>query len=81
MPVRIAAGRGLIRDQLGEWLHDEDFARAFGNRGRPGCGIPADGICCWPTAARPGSSPGGSTTPSSGSSRSHSRIPDIRSRP
>ena len=41
MPVRIAAGGGLIRDQLGEWLHDEDFARAFGNRGRPGCGDPS----------------------------------------
>src|SRR6266567_4558642 len=26
----------LIRDHLGEWLHDEDFAAAFGTRGRPG---------------------------------------------
>jgi transposase len=26
----------LIRDQLGEWLVDEDFAVAFGIRGRPG---------------------------------------------
>ena len=26
----------LIRDRLGEWLRDEDFAAAFGNRGRPG---------------------------------------------
>ena len=26
----------LIRDRLGEWLHDEDFAAAFGTRGRPG---------------------------------------------
>jgi transposase len=26
----------LIRDRLGEWLRDEDFARAFGERGRPG---------------------------------------------
>ena len=26
----------LIRDRLGEWLHDEDFAAAFGVRGRPG---------------------------------------------
>ena len=26
----------LIRDRLGEWLHDEDFAAAFGIRGRPG---------------------------------------------
>jgi transposase len=25
-----------VRDQLGEWLHDEDFAAAFGVRGRPG---------------------------------------------
>ena len=25
-----------IRDQLGEWLHDEAFAAAFGVRGRPG---------------------------------------------
>ena len=25
-----------IRDRLGEWLHDEDFAAAFGTRGRPG---------------------------------------------
>jgi transposase len=25
-----------IRDRLGEWLHDEDFAAAFGVRGRPG---------------------------------------------
>jgi hypothetical protein len=26
----------LIRDRPGEWLRDEDFARAFGDRGRPG---------------------------------------------
>jgi transposase len=26
----------LIRDQLGQWLADEDFAVAFGTRGRPG---------------------------------------------
>jgi hypothetical protein len=26
----------LIRDRLGEWLRDEDFAAAFGDRGRPG---------------------------------------------
>ena len=26
----------LIRDHLGEWLGDEDFAAAFGIRGRPG---------------------------------------------
>src|SRR6266536_1256165 len=26
----------LIRDRLGEWLGDEDFAAAFGVRGRPG---------------------------------------------
>jgi transposase len=26
----------LIRDQLGEWLRDEEFATAFGIRGRPG---------------------------------------------
>jgi transposase len=26
----------LIRDRLGEWLRDEDFAAAFGTRGRPG---------------------------------------------
>src|SRR5689334_3800731 len=26
----------LIRDRLGEWLHDEEFAAAFGVRGRPG---------------------------------------------
>jgi len=25
-----------VRDRLGEWLHDEDFAAAFGIRGRPG---------------------------------------------
>ena len=25
-----------VRDRLGEWLHDEDFASAFGVRGRPG---------------------------------------------
>jgi len=25
-----------VRDRLGEWLHDEDFAEAFGIRGRPG---------------------------------------------
>jgi transposase len=25
-----------IRDRLGEWLHDEEFASAFGDRGRPG---------------------------------------------
>src|SRR5258708_21564002 len=25
-----------IRDRLGEWLRDEDFAAAFGVRGRPG---------------------------------------------
>src|SRR5712691_424154 len=26
----------LIRDQLGQWLGDEDFAAAFGARGKPG---------------------------------------------
>ncbi len=26
----------LIRDRLGQWLGDEDFAAAFGTRGRPG---------------------------------------------
>jgi len=26
----------LIRDRLGEWLGDEDFAAAFGTRGKPG---------------------------------------------
>ncbi len=26
----------LVRDRLGEWVHDEDFAAAFGTRGRPG---------------------------------------------
>jgi hypothetical protein len=26
----------LIRDRLGQWLGDEGFARAFGDRGRPG---------------------------------------------
>jgi transposase len=26
----------LIRDRLGQWLEDEDFASAFGTRGRPG---------------------------------------------
>jgi hypothetical protein len=25
-----------IRDRLGEWMGDEDFAAAFGTRGRPG---------------------------------------------
>src|SRR6516225_4862642 len=25
-----------VRDRLGEWLHDADFAAAFGTRGRPG---------------------------------------------
>jgi transposase len=25
-----------VRDRLGEWLHDEEFAAAFGTRGRPG---------------------------------------------
>lgn len=25
-----------VRDRLGEWLHDEEFAAAFGVRGRPG---------------------------------------------
>ena len=25
-----------VRDRLGEWLHDEEFAGAFGDRGRPG---------------------------------------------
>jgi hypothetical protein len=25
-----------VRDRLGEWLHDEDFAGVFGTRGRPG---------------------------------------------
>lgn len=25
-----------VRDRLGEWLHDEAFAAAFGDRGRPG---------------------------------------------
>jgi transposase len=48
-PVVAAAIRGMygsrktepplavtVRDRLGEWLHDEDFAAAFGVRGRPG---------------------------------------------
>ena len=26
----------LIRDRMGQWLHDEDFAATFGVRGRPG---------------------------------------------
>ena len=26
----------LIRDRLGQWLADEDFAAAFGARGKPG---------------------------------------------
>ena len=26
----------LVRDRLGQWLHDEDFSVAFGVRGRPG---------------------------------------------
>jgi transposase len=26
----------LVRDKLGEWLHDEQFAASFGSRGRPG---------------------------------------------
>jgi len=26
----------MIRDRLGEWLGDEEFAAAFGIRGRPG---------------------------------------------
>ena len=26
----------LIRDRLGEWLRDEQFAAAFGIRGKPG---------------------------------------------
>jgi hypothetical protein len=26
----------LIRDQRGDWVRDEDFAHAFGIRGRPG---------------------------------------------
>ena len=26
----------LVRDRLGQWLDDEDFAAAFGVRGRPG---------------------------------------------
>ena len=25
-----------VRDRLGEWLGDEEFAAAFGDRGRPG---------------------------------------------
>ena len=48
-PVVAAAIRGMygsrktepplavtVRDRLGEWLHDEDFAAVFGIRGRPG---------------------------------------------
>ena len=48
-PVVAAAIRGMygsrksepplavtVRDRLGEWLHDEDFAAVFGARGRPG---------------------------------------------
>ena len=31
-----AAAGGEIRDRLGQWLGDEDFAAAFGIRGRPG---------------------------------------------
>jgi transposase len=30
----------LIRDRLGQWLDDEDFAAAFGVRGRPGWSPP-----------------------------------------
>ena len=30
-----------IRDRLGQWLADEDFAAAFGIRGRPGWCCPA----------------------------------------
>ena len=29
-----------IRDRLGQWLHDEEFASAFGDRGRPGWSPP-----------------------------------------
>jgi len=29
-------GAVMIRDRLGEWLGDEEFAAAFGIRGRPG---------------------------------------------
>lgn len=48
-PVVVAAVRSIygsrkavpplavaVRDRLGEWLHDEAFASAFGTRGRPG---------------------------------------------
>jgi transposase len=48
-PVVVAAVRSIygarkagpplavaVRDRLGEWLHDEAFAPAFGTRGRPG---------------------------------------------
>jgi transposase len=48
-PVVVAAVRSIygsrkavpplavaVRDRLGEWLHDEPFASAFGTRGRPG---------------------------------------------
>src|SRR6185312_11557029 len=49
-PVVAAAVRGMyfgsrktgpplavtVRDRLGEWLHDADFAAVFGVRGRPG---------------------------------------------
>jgi transposase len=31
LPLAVA-----VRDRLGEWLHDGDFAAAFGTRGRPG---------------------------------------------
>src|SRR5487761_340266 len=29
-----------IRDRLGQWLHDEEFTSAFGDRGRPGWSPP-----------------------------------------
>ena len=39
-----------IRDRLGQWLADEDFAAAFGIRGRPGWSAVAagagDGVAC-----------------------------------
>ncbi len=36
LPASLAGLLALIRDRLGEWLRDGDFAAAFGARGKPG---------------------------------------------
>jgi hypothetical protein len=35
----------LVRDKLGEWLADDQFAGAYGVRGKPGWPVGAENLC------------------------------------